>query len=137
MSSIASGTFTVDLVPLGFEGKPEGSKLGRFSINKQINGDLIATTIGQMLSAMTDTKGSAGYVAIELVEGTLSNRKGSFVLQHTGSMERGAQTLSVNVVPDSGTGELVGLSGNFKILKIEDKHGYEFIYSLPLDISDA
>ena len=137
MTGIANGTFTVDLVPLGFDGKPEGSKLGRFSINKQINGDLIATTIGQMLSAMTDTKGSAGYVAIELVEGTLSSRKGSFVLQHSGSMDRGAQILSVTVVPDSGTGELVGLSGIFKILNIEGKHGYEFVYSLPQDKSDA
>jgi hypothetical protein len=137
MTGIASGTFTVDLVPLGFEGKPEGSKLGRFSINKLINGDLIATTIGQMLSAITDTKGSAGYVAIELVEGSLSGRKGSFVLQHSGSMDRGAQILSVTVAPDSGTGELVGLSGIFKILNIEGKQGYEFVYSLPQDKSDA
>ena len=132
MINIAIGTFEVDLVPLGFEGQPDGAKLGRLSINKQIGGDLVAATIGQMLSAMTDTKGSAGYVALEHVEGTLSGRKGSFVLQHTGSMDRGAQNLSVTVVPDSGTGDLMGLTGNFKILNVDGKHGYEFEYSLPL-----
>jgi hypothetical protein len=131
MSIVAKGTFTVKLSPLPFDGQPEGSKLARMSIDKEIAGDLVATTKGQMLSAMTDTKGSAGYVAIERVEGTLHGRAGSFVLQHTGTMNRGAPELSVTVVPDSATGELVGLKGTFKIIISEGKHSYEFSYALP------
>lgn len=131
MSSVARGSFTVELVPLHFDGQPEGSKLGRMSIDKRITGDLDATTSGQMLSALTDTKGSAGYVAIERVQGTLHGRKGSFVLQHSGTMNRGVPGLSVTVVPDSGTGELAGLQGEFKIIIAEGKHSYEFVYALP------
>lgn len=131
MSIVAKGTFTVKLAPLPFAGPPEGSKLGRMSIDKQIAGDLVATTKGQMLSATTDTKGSAGYVAIEQVEGTLHGKAGSFVLQHTGTMNRGAPELSVTVVPDSATGELAGLKGNFQIIIAEGKHSYEFTYTLP------
>lgn len=130
MTQVAKGTFTVKLAPLPFDGQPEGSRLGRMSIDKQISGDLVATTSGQMLSAMTDTKGSAGYVAIERVVGTLQGRKGSFVLQHSGTMNRGAQALSVTVVPDSGTDELVGLQGDFKIIIEGSEHRYEFGYSL-------
>ena len=101
------------------------------SINKEISGDLIGTTNGQMLSASTETKGSAGYVAIERVDGALHGRKGSFTLQHSGTMNRGAPSLSVSVVPDSGTGELVGLIGDFKIIRAEGKHSYEFNYFFP------
>jgi hypothetical protein len=131
MGRFAKGTFVVKLAPLPFEGQPEGSKLGRMSIDKEISGDLVATTTGQMLSAMTATKGSAGYVAMEAVEGTLEGRRGAFVLQHTGSMDRGAPSLSVTVVPDSGTGELTGLAGTFVIIINEGVHSYEFTYSLP------
>ncbi len=131
MTGTAKGTFEVKLAPLQFEGQPDGSKLGRMSIDKQISGDLVATTSGQMLSAMTATKGSAGYVAVERVVGVLHGRKGTFVLQHTGSMNRGEPSLSVTVVPDSGTEELAGLSGDFKIIVAEGKHSYEFTYSLP------
>lgn len=131
MSIVATGTFIVKLTPLPFDGQPEGSTLGRMSIDKQIVGDLVATTTGQMLSAMTDTKGSAGYVAIERVEGTLHGRSGSFVLQHSGTMNRGTPGLSVTVVPDSATGELAGLSGDFKIIIADGKHRYEFTYTLP------
>jgi hypothetical protein len=84
-----------------------------------------------MLSAMTETKGSAGYVAIERVEGTLHGRAGSFVLQHTGTMNRGVPALAVTVVPDSGTGELAGLQGDFRITVAEGRHSYEFSYTLP------
>ena len=101
------------------------------SIDKEISGDLVATTNGQMLSAGTETKGSAGYVAIERVDGTLHGRKGGFTLQHIGTMNRGAPNLSVSVVPDSGTGELVGLIGDFKIIRAEGKHSYEFNYFFP------
>lgn len=131
MSTVATGAFTVKLAPLPFDGQPDGSKLGRMSIDKQIVGDLTATTSGQMLSAMTDTQGSAGYVAIERVEGTLHGRQGSFVLQHTGTMNRGVPGLSVTVVPDSGTGELAGLQGDFRIIIAEGQHRYEFSYVLP------
>lgn len=131
MNNVAKGTFSVKLAPLAFEEQPSGSKLGRMSIDKQIHGDLIATTTGQMLSALTDTKGSAGYVAIERVEGSLDGKAGSFVLQHSGTMDRGAQELAVTVVPDSGTGELTGLRGTFRILVAEGRHSYEFTYTLP------
>lgn len=131
MTGIARGTFEVKLAALEFEGQPAGSRLGRRSIDKQIAGDLVAVTAGQMLSAMTDTRGSAGYVALERVDGSLLGRKGTFVLQHTGTMDRGTQSLSVTVVPDSGTGELVGLAGEFKIIIAEGRHSYEFAYSLP------
>ena len=97
----------------------------------KISGDLVATTTGQMLSAMGEVKGSAGYVAIERVQGSLHGRQGAFTLQHTGTMNRGTPGLSVTVVPDSGSGELAGLSGNFKIVIAEGKHHYEFVYTLP------
>ena len=131
MSQTARGTFIVKLAPMAFEGQPEGSPLGRMSIDKQISGDLVATTTGQMLSAMGEVKGSAGYVAIERVQGSLHGRQGAFTLQHTGTMNRGAPGLSVTVVPDSGSGELAGLSGNFKIIIAEGMHHYEFMYALP------
>jgi hypothetical protein len=107
------------------------------SIDKSITGDLVATTTGQMLSAMTEVKGSAGYVAIERVDGVLDGRRGTFVLQHSGSMTRGAPSLSVTVVPDSGTGELAGLAGEFRIIVAEGRHSYEFDYSLPRPQSAA
>jgi hypothetical protein len=132
MNFIAKGAFQVKLVPLAFEGQAADSKLGRMSIDKQISGDLEAVTSGQMLSAITDTKGSAGYVAIERVTGALHGRKGSFVLQHSGTMNRGVNSaLLVSVVPDSGTAELVGLQGTFNIIIADGKHSYEFSYSLP------
>jgi len=116
MTQVARGEFTVKLQPLAMEGQPEGSKLGRMSIDKTITGVLVATTVGQMLSAMTEVQGSAGYVAIERVEGVLGGRAGTFVLQHTGTMNRGTPSLSITVVPDSGTGELAGLAGRFDII---------------------
>ena len=131
MTQTAKGTFEVSLKPLEFEGASPETKLGRMSIDKQISGDLVATTVGEMLSAMTETQGSAGYVAIEKVTGTLHGKKGSFVLQHSGSMNRGAPSLVVTVVPDSGAGELTGLEGEFKIIIEEGKHSYEFAYRLP------
>ena len=131
MSDIARGEFFVKLLPLTFEGQPSASKMGRMSIDKTITGDLVATTQGQMLSAMTDVKGSAGYVAIERVEGTLKGKKGTFILQHTGTMNQGNPSLSVTVVPDSGTDELVGLAGQFTIVNAVGKHSYEFKYTLP------
>lgn len=132
----ATGTFKVQMQPLS-QGEPEepaesgvGATLGRMSLRKQFEGDLQATGEGQMLTAMTTTQGSAGYVAIERVTGALQGRKGSFVLQHTGTMARGAQQLSITVVPDSGTGELAGLSGTLGIRIEGGQHFYDFDYRL-------
>jgi hypothetical protein len=128
MTMRASGTFEVKLTPQ--DDKPEDTKLGRMTIDKQFHGDLEGTSKGQMLSAMTDVQGSAGYVAIEKINGTLQGRKGSFVLQHNGTMTRGEPQLSVTVVPDSGTGELVGLAGRMTIKIADGKHYYDFEYTL-------
>jgi hypothetical protein len=101
------------------------------SIEKQFHGDLEATSQGQMIAAGTGAKGSSGgYVALERVTGTLHGRSGAFVLQHSGTMTRGAQELSITVVPDSGTGELASLCGKMNIKIAEGKHSYEFDYSL-------
>jgi hypothetical protein len=100
------------------------------SIDKQFHGNLEATSKGQMLAVTTDVKGSAGYVAMERVDGTLDGRSGTFALQHSGTMTRGAAQLSVAVVPDSGTGQLIGLAGKMTINIVEGKHFYEFEYTL-------
>lgn len=102
----------------------------RMSIDKQYHGDLEATSIGEMLSAGTSVKTSAGYVAIERVSGSLNGRKGTFVLQHNGIMTRGTPQLTVTVVPDSGTGDLVGLSGKMAIIIEGGKHSCELEYSI-------
>src|SRR5260370_19788507 len=126
MTTHASGTFEVKLNP---QSAYEAS-LGRMSIDKQFHGDLEATSKGEMLSAMGSVKGSAGYVAMELVSGTLHGRSGTFVLQHRGVMTRGEPQLSVTVVPDSGTGQLVGLTGTMVIKITDGNHSYEFDYTL-------
>jgi hypothetical protein len=100
------------------------------SIDKQFHGDLEGTSKGQMLTAGTAVEGSAGYVAIERVSGMLHGRRGTFVLQHSGTMTRGAPQLSVTVVPDSATGELVGLAGKMTITISDGKHSYDFEYTL-------
>lgn len=127
----AKGEFDVNLKPLdSFTNGSEGIGLGRMSIDKTFRGDLVARSLGEMLSAMTKVKGSAGYVALEQVNGTLQGNSGTFVLQHFGTMNRGKDRLILEVVPDSGTGQLENLSGKM-IIKIEDgKHYYEFDYSL-------
>jgi Protein of unknown function (DUF3224) len=127
----ARGTFEVKVNPEQPEDRAEGSTLGRMSLDKQFHGDLEGTSKGQMLTAGTSVKGSAGYVAIERVSGTLNGRKGSFVLQHSGTMSKGALQMTITVVPDSGAGDLVGLSGKMIIIAAEAKHSYDFEYSLP------
>ena len=131
MTKQAKGDFDVKLAPqaLAFEDASDGAKLGRMSIDKQFHGDLEASSKGEMLSAMTATQGSAGYVAIEKVVGTLGGRRGTFVLQHFATMTRGAPRLEIVVVPDSGTGDLVGLTGKMGIIIAEGgKHFYELEY---------
>ncbi len=129
MTTRAKGTFEVKLSPQ-VDGEEGGACVGRMLIDKRFSGDLEATSKGQMLAVRTSAEGSAGYVAMELVTGTLAGRKGSFVLQHAGTMERGAQRLSIEVVPDSGTGELEGLAGRMEIDFSGGGHAYSFDYTL-------
>jgi hypothetical protein len=131
MSAVAKGSFTVEMKPQLEPTSVEGVSLGRMSLDKHFEGDLTATGKGQMLTALTPIKGSAGYVAIERVTGTLHGRNGSFVFQHTGTMDQGDQQLSITVVPGSRTGALAGIAGTFKLTIVEGKHFYEFEYSLP------
>ncbi|HWA94239.1 MAG TPA: DUF3224 domain-containing protein [Terracidiphilus sp.] len=124
----AHGTFTVKVQPLT-PAPAEG--IGRFSINKEIHGDLEATTQGEMYTAGDPAKGVAGYVAIERVTGTLNGKHGSFALQHFATMDATGPKMQVIVVPGSGTGELAGIAGTFTI-RIENKqHFYDFDYTLP------
>jgi predicted flavoprotein YhiN len=126
----ASGTFDVKLSPQPLEDKNADAMLARMSIDKQFHGDLEATSRGEMLSAGTIAKGSAGYVAIERVTGTLHGRSGSFILQHSATMNRGAAELSITVVPDSGTDQLAGLIGKMNVIIADGKHSYTFDYTL-------
>lgn len=128
MTMHARGAFDVKLNPLAANDR--GANLGRMSIEKQFHGDLEGTSQGEMLSVMSDVKGSAGYVAIERVSGTLNGQRGSFVLQHNATMNRGEPSLNIIVVPDSGCGELAGLSGTMRIIIADGKHSYEFDYAL-------
>jgi len=129
-SGHAVGTFEVQLKMLGTHTSDDPT-LARMSIDKRFHGDLEGTSRGEMLSAATPVKDSAGYVAMERVTGTVAGRSGSFVLQHSATMTRGVPSLSVTVVPDSGTGELAGLTGALKIIIDSDSHAYEFDYNLP------
>jgi hypothetical protein len=123
MSNRAVGTFEVKLNP---------QDEGRMSIDKQFQGDLEGTSKGQMLMAGSESvKGSAGYVAIEKVTGTLNGRSGTFYLQHSGTMNRGAGELTVTVIPDTGTDQLTDLRGKMNIIIEGGKHSYEFDYELP------
>jgi Protein of unknown function (DUF3224) len=128
MTTHASGSFEVAIHPQS-QDQAEGSTLGRMSIDKQFHGDLQASGKGEMLTAGTD-KGSAVYVAIERVTGTLQGRDGSFVLLHNGAMTSDAQHLTITVVPDSGAGQLVGIAGTMTITIVDGKHLYDFEYTL-------
>jgi flagellar basal body rod protein FlgG len=124
---IAAGPFDVKLMP---QPPGEDAVLGRLTLDKKFHGDLEATSKGQMLAFSSSVKNSAGYVAMEQVAGTLQGRQGTFVLQHSGTMTRGNGQLVVTVVPDSGTDELVGLSGSMRIDNAGGKHSYVFEYTI-------
>src|SRR4051794_8329082 len=128
----ATGPFEVKVTPQPPDSDvAKAASLGRMSLDKQYHGDLEATAKGEMIAAQTEVKGSAGYVAIERVTGTLKGKKGSFVLQHNATMTRGVPNLNIIVVPDSGTDELKGLSGKMNIIIAPGgKHSYEFDYSI-------
>jgi hypothetical protein len=126
----AHGTFDVKLAPQTPSDPSEGA-VGRMTIDKQFHGDLIATSKGEMLALMSGSvKDSGGYVAMEKVIGALQGRQGSFALQHSGTMNRGAQSLTLTVVPDTGTGDLTGISGAMKIIITDGKHFYDLDYTI-------
>lgn len=128
MTTHARGTFTVKIVPLS---PAPADGLNRYSINKEILGDLEATTKGEMFSGGDPKKGVAGYVAIEVVTGVLHGKRGSFALQHQATMDAGGSKMTVVVVPGSGTGELAGISGTFSIKITNGVHSYDLEYLLP------
>ncbi len=128
MTHLAKGTFTVDMRPPS-SGPAEG--LARFSMVKQIHGDIEGVSEGEMISGGDPKQGEAGYVAMELVTGTLAGKKGSFALQHSATMDKGGQKLSIVVVPGSGTGDFKGIAGSFEIIIANGQHSYKFEYTLP------
>ena len=132
MAIHATGTFDVKLAPQPADPLAGPETFSRLLLDKKFHGDLEAISNGTMIAAGTATKGSAGYVALEFVTGTLNGHAGSFTLQHSATMDRGKPSLSISVVPDSGTGQLAGITGTMNIIIAPDgKHSYEFDYTLP------
>ena len=129
----AHGTFDVKVVQQP-QDDSAGGPFGRLFLDKQFHGELEGTSKGQMLGARTAVEGSAGYVALEQVTGSLDGKRGSFILLHKGTMQKGVYDLSVTVVPDSGTDELAGIAGEMKIIIEGGKHSYEFEYTLNGDL---
>ena len=127
----ARGTFTVEINPDPPHHDQDGVKLNRNHVSKQYSGDVVGVAEAQMLAAYTDTPGSAGYVAIERFTGSVHGKSGAFVLQHNGVMNKGDAQLSVIIVPDSGTGELAGISGSLQIDVDEGQHSYTLAYERP------
>lgn len=134
MTMHAKGTFDVKLKPHDMHQKVEGASgsLGRMSIDKQFHGGIEGSSVGEMLTAFggAGVKGSAGYVAVERVVGSVDGKNGSFILQHSSTMNRGVPRQSIVVVPDSGTDELVGIEGTFTITIVGGKHQYDFAYTI-------
>jgi hypothetical protein len=131
MKQQVTGPFDVTMTPQSGDASAGGDTIGRMLLSKEYHGSLDATGKGQMLATRNLAVESGGYVALEWVVGKLDGRSGSFVLQHSGVMNRGARALTLNVVPDSGTGELVGIAGSMEIIIAEGKHSYRFAYTLP------
>ena len=128
---MVSGKFELTLKPL--ETYAEGIndvKLGRLAIDKTFHGGLSAVSKGEMLNVLSSVEGSAGYVAIEQVSGMLEGKTGSFVLQHYGTMSSNSQHLTLEVIPNSGSGELQELSGTMAIRIENGQHYYDFDYAI-------
>jgi hypothetical protein len=126
-----AGTFDVKMSPASAPQHEGRTAIARMLLEKQYSGELQATGTGEMLTAMTDTKGSAAYVAIERITGKLKGKTGSFVVQHSGTMHGGGSQLAVTIVPDSGTGELAGISGRMSLKQVERQHQYQLDFVLP------
>jgi Protein of unknown function (DUF3224) len=137
MSSHAEGTFDVETRPIAADEVTSGTGIGRFALHKEFHGDLEAKSKGEMLGAGDPAKGSAGYVAMEQVTGTLNGHEGSFVLEHIGSMDASGFKLAVAVVPGSGTAQLTGIAGTMTIAQAAGKHSYTFDYTVPSDAIGA
>ncbi len=132
MTMRVTGAFEVKMTPRAPEEGIGDPRIGRMALDKHYHGDLEASGRGQMLAVMDQAKGSGGYVALEIVEGTLAGRKGTFALQHDGTMDGGEPALKIAVVPGSGTGDLAGLAGRVAIrIEAGGKHFYDFDYTLP------
>lgn len=131
MSTHVSGRFSITMTPAATPQRSGRTALGRMLIEKAYTGALAATASGEMLSAVTDTKGAAGYVAIEAITGVLQGRQGSFVVRHAGTMADGKQELSIVIVPHSGTGQLAGIRGTMAIRIEAGQHFYDLDYTLP------
>jgi len=131
MTTHARGTFDVTMTPQPPDDKTTVASVSRMSLDKQFRGDLDASSTGQMLAVGTAVEGSAGYVAMEQVAGTLHGHRGTFALQHSGTMTRGTPQLAITVVPDSGNADLVGLVGTLEIDSVDGQHTYDFAYTLP------
>ncbi|MET0856556.1 MAG: DUF3224 domain-containing protein [Telluria sp.] len=131
MTQHANGPFEVTMTPAGSPEHEGRTAFGRLQLDKQYAGDLVAIGNGQMLTAVTDTQGSAAYVAIERIRGNLKGKKGSFAIHHTGTMSGGLKQLMIAVVTDSGTDELTGIAGTMSLTMVEGKHFYGFDYTLP------
>lgn len=124
----AHGTFSVKVAPLT-SSPAEG--ISRYSLDKQIHGDLEGTSKGEMMGAGDPKAGVAGYVAIEMITGTLAGKHGSFALQHSSTMDQKGPKMNIIVVPGSGTGELKGIAGTFTITIAGGQHSYDLEYVLP------
>jgi hypothetical protein len=133
VSRHARGTFQVKMAPQGEVDSLDGTSLGRMSLDKTFLGDLVATGKGQMLTGMTGTEGSAVYVAVERVVGTLDGHEGAFVLVHRGIMNRNVPEMAVRIVPDSGSGALAGIAGEMTIAVVDGEHRYDLAYTMPGD----
>jgi hypothetical protein len=131
MTLHAAGAFDAKPTPLPVDDATGGADIGRYALDKQYHGELEATAKGEMLGAGDPSKGTAGYVAMERVTGTLHGHTGSFTLQHSGTMEQGKFQLTVTVVPGSGTGGFAGIAGTMTIIIAKGKHSYTFDYTLP------
>jgi hypothetical protein len=129
MTNHARGTFDVKVMPQAPDDAAAGP-FGRLYLDKRFHGELDGASLGQMLASGTGNGGSAAYVALELVNGTLNGRRGSFILQHNGTMSKGVSTMNVTVVPDSGTDQLTGLAGKMTIVIAGGTHSYDFEYAL-------
>ncbi|WP_420381430.1 DUF3224 domain-containing protein [Novosphingobium sp.] len=127
MTRQAIGNFDITMTPTGAPGNP----IGTMALAKTYHGDLSGTSTGHMLAFRSAVEGSAGYVAMERVTGVLEGRTGAFTLQHNGLMDKGVPSLSVVVVPDSGSEDLVGLTGSLDIIISPGRHDYKFTYNLP------